>query len=413
MYNPGVVNQSGQILANSINGAVDNIAQGYQTFQQNNLLAQQAMAKFQGAAQANPDMVAYLAHDQANPELSSIYGKLTKGGAVNFKDAAALSTFADSFVGAKAKKQESDYRDAQLAQLAQAQNQARVQAVQTQKDNAALGLALSGDKKDFLHNYTSNGGDIRGLKDLGFDVDKMLFAQSGKITPTTFPSMGALNAQFPANKYDYKVAPQPDGTVIAEGISPRAPVAQQMEPGFMVDPKNPGGVVPIPGSDAEAKRAATAKTDMEKQTMSSDAAKNVLDNINKALPKINSFTTGILGSKLTGINQDAADLKASLEAISSGLSVGFINDMRASAASNGSTGVGRLMQAELQAVATSQRNVANSQSKDQLRQNLLDLQDHLSTLAALHGGSGKIPAKAAPAAPQTPAESILSKYGIK
>lgn len=415
-YNPGNQNNSGQILAQSINGAVDNVAQGYQTFQQNNLLASQAMAKFQAAASANPEMVAYLAHDSANPELGSIYNKLTKGGAVNFKDAAALSTFADSFAGAKLKKQEMDLNAAKLQDYQQQMAAQRNEAVLATKDAGAFNAAISsGSQKDpakFLQTYVSNGGRPAALKTLGFDLDKFLFNQGGKIAPVTFPSMAALQSQFPPDKYDYKLAPQPDGTVIAEGISPRAPIAQTMEPGFMADPNKPGAVIPIPGSDAEAKRVAAVKVDAEKQTMSADAARDVLDNINKALPKINNFTTGILGGKLTGLNQDAADLKASLESISSGLSVDFINDMRASAASNGSTGIGKLMLAELQAVATSKRNVANSQSKEQLKQNLLDLQEHLSTLAALHSGAKKVPDRAAPAAPLSPVDSILGKYGI-
>lgn len=208
-YAPGVVNNSGQILAQGISGAVDDISNGYKTFQQNNLLAQQAMAKFSGIAQANPDMVAYLAHDQANPELGSIYGKLTKGGAVGFKDAAALATFADSFVGAKQKKQEQDYNQARMDELAQAQNQRRVQAVQAQKDDAAFQGAMAGDKTNILPSYLKAGGSISGLKNLGFDVDKMLAPNGGdKPQPQLVNLPGGTRVAFSPGTGAISVLPQ-------------------------------------------------------------------------------------------------------------------------------------------------------------------------------------------------------------
>jgi hypothetical protein len=230
MYAPGVVNQSGQILAQSMNGAVDNIAQGYQQYKQNQLLATQATAKFDAATQANPELLAYLSSEQANPDLKSAFGKLSKGGAVNFKDAAALSTFADSFVAGKQKKQQQDINQAQLDALAQQRQQQNIAAIQNQKNNAAVQAAMAGgDKSKFLSTYTQQGGDIRGLKDLGFDVDKMLAPDGGKMAPTKFRSQDDLKSQFPPDKYDWKVSPQADGSVLAYDISPRAPIQQQPE----------------------------------------------------------------------------------------------------------------------------------------------------------------------------------------
>lgn len=105
-YNPGVQNISGQIMAQGINNASQSIAQAIQQYQQNKHMAGQAIAQFEGAASSNPDMLQYLSSEQANPEIKSAFSKLQKGGAVGFKDAAALATFANSYQANKSAQAE-------------------------------------------------------------------------------------------------------------------------------------------------------------------------------------------------------------------------------------------------------------------------------------------------------------------
>jgi hypothetical protein len=153
-YNPGVQDRSGEYLAQGIGRLGDSIQQGMASYAQNKQMAALALGKFEGALSANPDILKFLNPDEPSPNAPSdavkAFMKLQKDGTVGVRDAALLSTFADTYTKAKEDKQMADMRDMQMKQLAQ--QQARQQQDQAAEDQmnarfaqmAALGRGLEG-----------------------------------------------------------------------------------------------------------------------------------------------------------------------------------------------------------------------------------------------------------------------------
>lgn len=119
-YNPGIQDRSGEILAQGIGNLGNSIQQGMMSYAQNKTMAAQALGKFEGALRANPDLLQFLNPDQPSPNAPSdavkAFMKLQKDGTLGVKDAALLSTFADSYTKAKEDKQAATMRDQQMQQ---------------------------------------------------------------------------------------------------------------------------------------------------------------------------------------------------------------------------------------------------------------------------------------------------------
>lgn len=119
-YNPGVQDRSGEILAQGIGQLGEGIQRGMMGYQQNKQMAALALGKFEGALQANPDLLQFLNPEQPSPNAPSeavkAFMKLQKDGTVGLRDAAMLSTFADTYTKAKEDKQQAELRQQQMAQ---------------------------------------------------------------------------------------------------------------------------------------------------------------------------------------------------------------------------------------------------------------------------------------------------------
>lgn len=152
-YNPGVQDRSGELLAQGIDRLGEGIQRGLMGYQQNKQMAALAIGKFEGALRANPDLLQFLNPEQPSPNAPSdavkAYMKLQKDGTLGVRDAAMLSTFADTYMKAKEEKQMADLRAQQMQQaqfqLAQVQRQ---QAEEDAMNNrmqqmAALGRGLN------------------------------------------------------------------------------------------------------------------------------------------------------------------------------------------------------------------------------------------------------------------------------
>ena len=153
MYNPGVQDQSGQILAQGIGQLGNSIQQGMQSYAQNKQMAALALGKFEGALQANPDLLKFLNPDQPSPNAPSdavkAFMKLQKDGTLGVRDAAMLSTFADTYTKAKEDKQQAEMRAMQMQHMQQQMAEAQSQNADSDAMNAkfaqmaALGQRLN------------------------------------------------------------------------------------------------------------------------------------------------------------------------------------------------------------------------------------------------------------------------------
>jgi hypothetical protein len=115
-FNPGNQNNSGEIWMQ----AGQNIAATIKQYQQNKLVANQAIGTFEGIANSNQDMLQFLESDNAPDAVKSAYASLKKGGAVPMEKAALLSEFASTYVQ---QKQQAQMRQMQQMKLAEAQKQ--------------------------------------------------------------------------------------------------------------------------------------------------------------------------------------------------------------------------------------------------------------------------------------------------
>lgn len=129
MYNPGITYDT-QSLSQGIAQAGNNVAQGLREYQANKTMAQQAVAKFEATAAANPDILKFLDAGNAPAGAATAYKSLTSGGNLPVAKAAMLAQFAETFTKQKAAAQEEQMRKLQIeqfqrqaAQIAQQQSQ--------------------------------------------------------------------------------------------------------------------------------------------------------------------------------------------------------------------------------------------------------------------------------------------------
>ena len=168
-YNPGVTDISGQIRAQGMLQAgqynQDSLASAgefVKQYRQNKQMASQAIGKFEGALQANPELLQFLNPDQPNPnappESVKAFAKLQKDGTLALKDAATLATFADSYMANKTEAQKNSLIQQQIeqskAQMADLQAQAK------QRDLAAQMAARQQKMMEDVFSNANPGADL-------------------------------------------------------------------------------------------------------------------------------------------------------------------------------------------------------------------------------------------------------------
>jgi len=109
-----LANQGGQAIGQGLASIGQSAGQAIRQYGENKMMASKSIGAFEGAAQANPDLIAHLSQETTNPEIKKIFGKLQKDGSVGFKDAAALSAYANSFVSTKQQQQLAQLQAAQV-----------------------------------------------------------------------------------------------------------------------------------------------------------------------------------------------------------------------------------------------------------------------------------------------------------
>lgn len=144
-YNPGIQDISGQLLAQGMQARAQGIAGGvttlFQGLQQNQMMTNQAIARFQAATAANPKLLDFLnkagseeSPIPVNPDVLKAYADI-KSGKTNVQNTALLAQFADSYNQAEMAQQQQQFRQAQMQAMA-SENQLR--QAQTMKTLAEL-----------------------------------------------------------------------------------------------------------------------------------------------------------------------------------------------------------------------------------------------------------------------------------
>ncbi len=127
---------------------------------------------------------------------------------------------------------------------------------------------------------------------------------------------------------------------------------------------------------SEARRVANLKAALPKAQSGVERRNTQLDrtvaSIDKALPQINDFTAGIFGAAISSLSQKSKDLRANLDSVKANIGFKELEDLKAAGGTLGALSENEL--AMLQALLT---NLEQSQSPEQLKENLNDLKDSL------------------------------------
>lgn len=204
-------------VANGINGATQNVVNGFQQFQMNKAKNAAAQGLITGALSASPELAEGL--DEKTLKLLDKF----KSGNTGLNDNLLLAgVFATQQKGLE-QKQEMQMRQQQMAALQQ-QTKLKQQADdQEQADNSALNAAFGGDPEKFLETYTKGKGSIAGLKRLGFDVDRMLYPKS-----TTFDVERVRSTDAKGNPIEISIDKH-TGKEVARGPVQRAVLSPEEE----------------------------------------------------------------------------------------------------------------------------------------------------------------------------------------
>lgn len=231
----------------------------------------------------------------------------------------------------------------------------------------------SADPMAALSDYMSNKGtDPRVLAQLGQLAQEQMQA-SGKRPALTFPNEKAAMSRYPADKFDYRMIPDPaTGAVAIEGLSPRAPQAT-MPPGYEPDPAKPGAIRPIAGSEDDTKRQDAARATRNKLDSELTRADVILTAIEQVRPKIGGFTAGLAGTALNAIpGTEAKDVSSVIDTIKANIGFEQLQRMREASPTGGA--LGQVAVQELKYLQAALGNLSTTQSPQRLAQTLDEIQ---------------------------------------
>lgn len=245
MYNPGVTDRSGEILAGGINSTIARYAQDMETLRANEQKRRLAAGQVAGLLASDPQLA-----QQADPALVQ---KMSAGKA-NLNDTLQLLGTLTTMRGAR-----DDQTRMQLEQMKAQQVQAQTQSLlaelaarrqneqaqraaaplltnETPADYAARGGMVmrnpepprQGDPTAALANYIKQGGNdptmVQYLSSLAATKTKAEAKPSGMV----FRSVADLQQQYPSDKYEYDMKVDgKSGQVSVDKISGRAPAPAQ------------------------------------------------------------------------------------------------------------------------------------------------------------------------------------------
>ena len=236
----------------------------------------------------------------------------------------------------------------------------------------------SSDTKRELETFRNNPGKFIDSLDQAIEVGARLgIAKDPKTSAAKTP---AAIQEF---EFFQKLDPSEQKTFLS---------VKRQNQGFFLDDK--GDAQPVKGfadvkggiKEAEAAGKTRGKEAAEKEfnipkaraslTSSVDKLDNVLSKIDKALPDISEFTAGFAESLLSKIpGTKATDLKATIDTITANLGFRELQDMRDNSPTGGA--LGQVSERELELLNAAKQNLENSQTPEQLKENLGDLKAQL------------------------------------
>lgn len=163
--------------------------------------------------------------------------------------------------------------------------------------------------------------------------------------------------------------------------------------GYMPDPDKPGAVKPIPGGPAEAKaqeaqakQAEAQAAEQERAKQMIDSANTVIGNIDKILPIVSKWESGVLAANTRALQKaikgsDVFAVEELKAPILANIATEKLQAMRA-ASKNGASGFGQLSIRELDLLEKARGSLESAQDPKQLVEVYRDVKSHFLALRA-------------------------------
>lgn len=339
-YAPGIQDISGQLLAQGMQQRAQGFAQGFTNFiggiEQNKRMTNDALAKFQGAVAANPNLLPFLesASNQEDPNAPKINPEIVKAfsevkqGKTDVWNTALLANFVETYNKSAAEAQMGQMRQAQMQNL---QSEMALRQAQQEKTAAETNLLRNPVRKPV---YTRD--EVSRL----FPNDQW----DVRVTPTDNPNLVTVesaNARAPKSG-NFKtenlggvVGVFNDQGELVRTISksPEAPAGYEM-----VNTPNGAVVRPIAGSPQAQQKFERDEKERIKN-IGNEATQDVLLNtIDSAMSRVSGKTAGA-GAILANLpSTEARALSNELTTIKANLGFDQLAKMRAASPTGGALG---------------------------------------------------------------------------
>lgn len=275
-YSPQATDIRGQLYAQTGQNVADTIKQGAQQYQQNKIMANQAIGQFEAAAKANPDILQFLEKEDGSvpDSVKAAYNSLKTGGTVPVQKAALLAQFGNTYATQKAATQDQQMRQLQIQQM---QRQAAMMNSFMSQQGQGAGLQPQGqggqqaappagvsnflpvggpkpDLRSTFVNLAQSTGQMPDPKEATSQWRADVDGWNKRSQPVGYV-MGGVTTDKDGNKVQdyYRVNRQNDGTVLQEK-EPITNYAGNPPPGRLL---NPDTFEPLP-PQVQAQQAAAA-----------------------------------------------------------------------------------------------------------------------------------------------------------
>lgn len=319
MYNPGVTDISGQLRADGkramTRGISEGVSDGFREFQQNKLRNSVLQGENEGLLKAfasDPETAKY-----APAELQKFIEKTQKGGGLSLKDNIQFNGMLNATLKTRGviEEQKMAEQKRQIMQLEAkeramqiAEGQRQQEAVGRLQRLAQLGQGVGGgvlspqaqaaqadQLKDPLTQFATQVVQTTGRAPSPTDLREFAERQAvmaARPQPIVAPSMAELEKKYPTQKFDYKVAIRPDGSVaIPDGVvNTRAPgdERQPFQMGQPMGDKN-GNFVGITVFDQRSGKAQLETPEGKRTDLPKDVRPITATSMQRHVPDIKAF----------------------------------------------------------------------------------------------------------------------------
>lgn len=432
-YNPGIQDISGQLLAQGMQARAQGIGAGvttlFQGLQQNQMMTNQAIARFQAASAANPKLLDFLnkagteeSPVPVNPDVLKAYADI-KSGKTNVQNTALLAQFADSYNQAEMAQQQQMLRQAQMASMA-SENQLR-----------------EAQRKKILAELEGGGGTIMTMDEfrkMPSDVDaraepvpgrsgmvrllgvNLRAPASQELKPVDLGGeVGFVNAQGVIVRREKKSAQAPvgfeyvgaepstpapaettAGAAPATAAAPGQPIAgpailgrfmppsatravpkealEAMQPAAAPKPEAGTRVLrPTPGGPVDIEQKAKAAAEQAARGKKIETLSQIDSTIDTLLKRVNEYSVGpgaaVRKLPIAGKGTDAAEIEALLPQLRAQLAFDALKDLKASNTSLGQVAIKEIELLQSAIVALDQ----DAMKPETFRSQLLELKNRI------------------------------------